>query len=551
MIMKIGLLSNTTSEILAQRLSRAGHVWYPPGFNAWQAAALDAESALYREQPDVVLVALDGHALFAPCATCEAGEALVAQAVEAVRLLVERLPHALILVSTLDVPQDRIQPLAVRRFERVWEYAWWSAVSAIIEASTHVFFLDLKAIIERLGRVNAYSPKMWYAGGIPYKMAVYEAIELEFQTIVQAWQGKRAKCLAVDFDETLWGGVVGEDGVQGIVLGDQHEGAAYRDFQMRVREIKALGTILVGVSKNNIADVEALFSTHEQMVLRKKDFADWEVNWREKPVNLRALAARLNIGMDAIVFIDDNPAEQVAMRKLEPAVIVEDFPHDRTLLSSWAQQVYRAYFFCLRATAEDQHKTELCQSNKAREVLRQQAGTVCDYLRNLAIHVRFNRSRACEIPRIAQLTQKTNQFNLTTKRYTEGDLQRMLKAPEQWLIYSIFASDRFGANGLVGVVIVSRNGMDAEIDTFLLSCRVMGRTIEETVLALLENELRNSGVVEVRARYVPTPKNEPCAHFYDDNGYTLLSTEAEGTRVYGLRLEGAPRATKNLITVEM
>ena len=549
--MKIGLLSNTTSEILAQRLSRVGHVWSPAGFNAWQAAVLDAESGLYREQPDVVLLMLDGHALLASCATCEEGEAILAQAVEAVRLLVERLPHALILVSTLDIPQERIQPLAARRWERVWEHAWWFAISAMIEQTTHLFFLDLKGIIERLGRVNAYSPKMWYAGGIPYKMAVYEALEQEVQTIVQAWQGKRAKCLAVDFDETLWGGVVGEDGVEGIVLGDQQEGAAYRDFQMRLREIKALGTILVGVSKNNVADVEALFSTHEQMVLRKDDFADWEVNWQEKPINLRSIAARLNIGMDAIVFIDDNPAEQVAMRKLEPEVIVEDFPHDRALLSSWAQQVYRAYFFCLRATAEDQQKTLLYQSDKARDVLRQQAGTVRDYLRNLAIHVRFNRSRACEIPRIAQLTQKTNQFNVTTKRYTEGDLQMMLKAPEQWLLYSIFASDRFGANGLVGVVIVCRNGMDAEIDSFLLSCRVMGRTIEETVLVLLENELRNSGVAEVRARYVPTAKNEPCARFYDDNGYALIQTEGDGTRVYSLRIEGSSRATKNLITVEV
>ena len=550
-MMKIGLLSNTTSEILAQRLSRVGHVWCPAGFNAWQASVLDGESALYREHPDIVLLMLDGHALLAPCATCEEGVGLLTQAVEAVRLLVERLPCALVLVSTLDIPQERIQPLAARRFERVWEYTWWSAVSGIIEQSAHVFFLDLKGIIERLGRANAYSPKMWYAGGIPYKMAVYEALEQEFLTIIQAWQGKRAKCLAVDFDETLWGGVAGEDGVEGIVLGDQQTGAAYRDFQLRLREIKSLGAVLVGVSKNNVADVEAIFNTHEQMVLHKEDFADWEVNWQEKPINLRAIAARLNIGMEAIVFIDDNPAEQVAMRKLEPDVIVEDFPHDRALLSSWAQQVYRKYFFCLRATQEDQQKTALYQANKARDGLRQQAGTVRDYLRNLAIHVRFNRSRACEIPRIAQLTQKTNQFNVTTKRYTEGDLQGMLKAPEQWLIYSIFASDRFGANGLVGVVMVCRNGMDAEIDTFLLSCRVMGRTIEETVLVLLENELRNSGVVEVRARYVPTSRNAPCARFYDDNGYALRQTEADGTRVYCLRLEGAPRVTKNVITVEV
>lgn len=529
---RFALLSNATPDLLSQHLAKAGEIWTPSGFDTWIPAILDESSGLYVNNPDVVLCILDGRSWLSSCKTSEEATPILEQAAFALRTLAKRLPGALILISTLDIPHDRILPLSAARPEREWEQAWWKKVTEMSASCPHVFPFELKEVVERIGRDQFYSSKMWYLGNIPYSLKAYETIAQEILWIVNGWLGKKAKCLALDLDNTLWGGVIGEDGIEGIELSESKEGAIYRDFQRRIKELEATGIFLVLLSKNNRGDAVEAVEKHPHMILKMSDFADSEINWQEKTDSISVIAQRLNIGLDAFVFVDDNPAEQGAMRQYHPSVHVPSFPSNKAVLPDLPRDLYKKHFYCLRPTQEDLAKTGMYHAESERARVRSQFGTVPEYLRSLNICVRFSVLAESDIERVAQLTQKTNQFNLTTKRYSVGDIRQMLEHPECWTVFTVRTADRFGDNGLVCVVIVRHDHKNAEIDTFLMSCRVMGRTVEDNVLVLVEDALRTAGFVQIQASYVPTGRNDPVADFYGKNGFSIVEVSASGKKAY-------------------
>ena len=546
----LAILSNTTCNVLTQRLGKAFEAWAPDGYDTWIAEALNPSSSIYQRGPEIVLVLLDGRSLLASAVSRSDGDAILHECRAAVGALAEHLPRATVFVSTIDVPHDRIQPLASTRFERAWEYAWWTELQLLAQTYDTVYPFELKDLIERFGRDAFYSRKMWYAGAIPYSAAGYAAIESEFLELVEAFDRPRQKCLALDLDGTLWGGIVGEDGPGGIQLGDSGIGAIYKDFQRRLKEIKETGVLLAVLSKNNPEDVDAVFEKHPHMILKKDDFISLAVNWNDKASNLEDVAKSLNIGADSFVFVDDRQVEQQAMRMMRPEVSVAGFPHEKELLPTWAAFLFRNYFFLPRATREDLQKTAFYRAEKARSELKDGGLSYADYLRELGQYVRFHRFEPVETERVVQLIEKSNQFNLTARRYSRADIGVMAGAAERWLIYTAYSMDRFGDNGLVAVVIVKRNGVDAEIDSFLMSCRVMGRTLEDTILSLLENDLAAAGINELTATYIPTSKNAPVADFYDKNGYLLLQKDPGGVKHYRMALKaGVSRPHNPLVEV--
>ena len=353
---------------------------------------------------------------------------------------------------------------------------------------------------------------------------------------------KRKKCLVLDLDNTLWGGVLGEDGIEGVQIDGDYPGKAYHYWQEGIKELERKGVILAICSKNNQTDVEALFAARE-MPLSLKDFACMRINWNDKATNIREIAQELNIGLDSMVFVDDNPTERELIRQQLPMVAVPEWPAQPYELPMFYARLVNDYFSVYTLTDEDKKKTEQYRQNANRAQAQAHFTDMEDFLRSLEMQLTIREATEVTIPRIAQMTQKTNQFNLTTKRYTESDIRSLLEERAQ--IWTLSVADRFGDNGITGLMILKpENGWN--IDTLLMSCRVLGKGIEEaffkTVISRYEGALT--------AQYIPTAKNEQVADFYDRMGMKLERMNDEGVKEYSAQIEILDTTIKDYYKIE-
>ena len=332
---------------------------------------------------------------------------------------------------------------------------------------------------------------------------------------------KRKKCLVLDLDNTLWGGILGEDGINGIQVGGDYPGKAFFYWQKALLELNKSGVIFAVCSKNNENDVLEAWEKNPFIILKKKHFSAYRINWKDKASNIMELADELNIGLDSMVFIDDNPTEREWVRQMLPMVEVPDFPHKPYNLIPFYVNVVSQYFRIYSVTEEDSHKAEQYRANALRDTEKSKFDNYDDYLRSLDIKIDIASANDFNIQRIAQMTQKTNQFNLTTRRYTEVDIQKMLA--NGWLVYCMDVKDRFGDNGITGAVILKPfDDIKIEIDSLLLSCRVLGKGIEFAFLNYILNLLKNSGYNWVYSTYIPTAKNSQVADFYDKLDFKVM-----------------------------
>lgn len=302
--------------------------------------------------------------------------------------------------------------------------------------------------------------------------------------------------------------------------------------------------ILAVCSKNNEADVLEVWERNPELVLRRDDFAARRINWRDKAGNIRELAAELNIGLDSMVFVDDNPAERELVRRMVPEVAVPDFPEQPYRLPEFLRDMADRYFRIYALTAEDRTKTEQYRANAARAEAARGYADFGDYLRSLGMVLTIRRADDFTRPRVAQMTQKTNQFNLTTRRYSEADIRRIEDGGGR--VYTLSVRDRFGDSGITGCLIVA----DGTIDTLLLSCRILGRGIERAFLRTVLALLRREGVATLSACYLPTAKNGQTARFYDREGFTPVARGADGSVRYTLDLTAADTVVDACYTIE-
>ena len=355
---------------------------------------------------------------------------------------------------------------------------------------------------------------------------------------------KRKKCIVLDLDNTLWGGVLGEDGISGIKIDGDYPGKAFAFFQKSLLLLSKAGVILTICSKNNEADVLEAWEKNPFLVLKKEHFAAYRINWTDKATNIKELADELNIGLDSFVFVDDNPTERELIKQMLPMVSVPEFPAQPYELPMFIKKLVDDYFKVYSVTDEDKKKTEQYKANAARAQAQNSFTDFGAFLESLDIQITIEAANEFNIPRIAQMTQKTNQFNLTTKRYTDADVKGFLA--NGWKIWCISVADRFGDNGITGCIMVNGD----TIDTFLLSCRILGKGIEKAFVIQILLELRNQGLTKIKATFLPTAKNAQVANFYDKCGFVLVS-ENEGAKSYQIDLEKADLEIEKYYHIKM
>ena len=344
----------------------------------------------------------------------------------------------------------------------------------------------------------------------------------------------RKKCLVLDLDNTLWGGVLGEEGIEGIKIGGDYPGKAFLYWQEALLELSKSGVILTVCSKNNEQDVLDAWEKNPFMVLKKEHFAAYRINWTDKATNIKELAQELNIGLDSFVFVDDNPTERELIKQMLPMVEVPEFPAQPYELMPFFKQLVEDYFKVYSVTDEDKKKTEQYKQNAARAQAQSLFADFDSFLESLDIQITIEGANEFNIQRIAQMTQKTNQFNLTTHRYTDADVRGFVESG--WKVWCISVADKFGDNGITGAIMVKPDG---EIDTFLLSCRILGKGIEIAFVKTIISLLAKEDMIHLTASYLPTAKNAQVKEFWDKAGFSCTKENEDGSKYYSIDIQDA------------
>ena len=524
---RIAILSNVTIDLIAAKMLKSYDVYFPEGFNSWVQEAINPTSCLYSEHFDAVVVLIDGTELRVLKTEKEVIEQ-VGIWKESITSLLNHIDALPVFVSTIDFRENNIKSLSERKLGVVLQNDWYQFVQHNIEKRTNVFILDIENTIKEIGRKHFYSNKMWYLSSMPYSRDGINAVYSEIERVLSSAFESRKKIIVLDLDNTLWGGVIGEDGLEGIEISHFKEGQRYYDFQRQLLEMKNRGILLAINSKNKMDDAEEVFQSHPSMLLHDDDFVIKKINWDNKAINLKKMEAELNLSESGFIFIDDNPIERETVKGECPEVLVPLFPSDTTELLSFAEEIWFDYCRPLRVLKEDINKTQMYQS----EVLRKQdmvkSLNLDDYIRRIEMVIDIHKMRIEEKERVVQLINKTNQFNVTTKRYTTSEIDSIERDPNN-SIYVVYCSDKYGDNGLISIIILRNTKLEVCIDTFLMSCRVMGRKIEDIIIDKI-TQLSNKPII---AEYIPTKKNTPVKELFDRLGFTLIS-EVDGHKVYKL-----------------
>ena len=408
------------------------------------------------------------------------------------------------------------------------ERMWWEQLEAdirnwLLHEAAACSWLDMAEIQAEVGRARFFDLRYWYASRYPFTAAAGCELARRVVAIGALLKLPRAKVIVLDADNTLWGGVVGEDGFDGIALGPDYPGNAFVDFQRRLLDFQQRGFLLAMCSKNNAADVDEVLQRHPHSVLRNEHFAAMRVNWQSKADNLVSIAAELNLGLDAFVFVDDSDHECAAVRHQLPQVEVVQTPRRAVEVPACLDHVVRLEVLSL--TAEDREKTAMYAKERERRSFMDTAASAtdsgADHLQRLQMRMQVTFDSAPHLGRLAQLTHKTNQFNLTTRRIDEQRMRDLIEQPDV-LVADFALTDVFGHSGIVGLAVVrTPAGLPAEIDTLLMSCRVIGRCAGEAFLQAVLRELFARGVKHVLADYLPTAKNALVRGFLAEQAFTL------------------------------
>lgn len=433
--------------------------------------------------------------------------------------------------------------------EHRWREALKAAIADDLRAScASTTLLDLDQSLAAVGRERFFDQRWWYTSRFPFTPAAAQDVTRRLVAVGAVLKKPRAKVIVLDADNTLWGGIVGEDGPDGIALGPDYPGNCYVAFQRRLLEYQQRGFVLALCSKNNEADVMEVLRRHPHQVLREEHFAALTVNWRDKPQNLQALAEELNLGLESFVFVDDSAHECRVVRQTLPMVEVVQTPARAVEVPGCLDRVSRLEIIAL--TEEDRRKSEMYVQDRMRRTMATQSVDLSTYLRSLEMDMTVGFNDGRQSMRIAQLTQKTNQFNLTTRRYSEEEILRLMEADDA-IVAHFSLRDVFGDSGIVGVAIVRLPSREvAELDTFLMSCRVIGRKAETAFLETILVELQRRGAATLVADYVPTNKNPLVATFLPDHRFGLRSDRRYERALHGPLRSGVDEVPIAVHTVD-
>jgi FkbH-like protein len=566
--MTIALLSTSNVRFFIDSLRQELRQWkwdaeiWASEFNQYRQDIWNSASELYTRQPKVVILQLDGADLFmdvlrdplSGCVDCSEVAKRAADDLEAqLAVLQERLPSATVILHTV-----YFAPLhALTGLEYHSPYTL-SSISSLFNVHIgqlnrehpNVLVHDTAALAANIGYRNWFDPRLWYLARCRLSREAMKALAQSTVSLLRAWKGQTRKCVVLDLDNTLWGGVVGEDGMEGIALGEEGLGLAFAEFQDELLNLTRKGILLAICSKNNEEDALAVLQRHPSMRLKMDHFAASRINWRDKAANIREIASELNLGLDSLVFIDDNPAERTLVRSELPEVLVPEWPQDPALYKAALLDFATTHLMKVSISEEDRTRTSMYQAEgERRTLLESSSGNLESYYRSLEMTAKVGFANSFTIPRIAQLTLKTNQFNLTTRRYSEADIRALSEAPDA-LILCLGLSDRFSDNGIVGVMILRRLSAGGwYVDTLLLSCRVIGRTVENALVGFAVRTLMDRSAEYLIGEYHPTRKNVVTANLYRDLGFQFMG-EQDGVTRWKLSLRERSVAIPEWITIE-
>lgn len=514
---------------------------YETAYGQYFQEVLDTSSPLHRFSPEVVLLALDSRHVIGHI---ENGNGTGASDTgRKLSELWERIRSAF----GCQVIQQTLLPLFPgligsneHRLDisRRWRVSAFNHCLRQYADSAGVDLLAVDASIEQHGIRAWYDDALWHRAKQeihPAAAPMYGDLALR---LIAAQRGRSSKCLVLDLDNTLWGGVVGDDGLDGIVLGQGSAlGEAYIEFQRWLADQVRRGAVLAVCSKNDEANALLPFERHPEMVIKRSDVSAFVANWDDKATNLRRIADRLNLGLDSFVFVDDNPFERNIVRRELPAVAVPELPEDPALYASCLADA--GYFEALSVTADDLARTQQYQANVQREMLRARATDLENYLASLRMQLFAKSLENLDLKRVVQLINKTNQFNLTTRRYSEAEVEALMGL-NNVIVLHFRLIDSLGDNGIISVIIARVDEMNPTrmiIETWLMSCRVLGRQVENACMNVLAGIARRLNINEILGEYIPTAKNNVVREHYRKLNFTpLQDTENEG-RMWQLMLD--------------
>jgi len=510
-------------------------------FANYKQDLLSSDSALYAFCPHIIILLLDHHSIYlwpAMYASHAEVQDVADRQIQVWVALWEKVRgecSASIIQTNIALPCER--PLG--HYEARTE---WSATHYLRKlnqllaerAPSHVHILDAEHLSGILGKLSWFDEPTWYNTRQSLGFSAVPTLTRSLASMIAALLGKSRKCLVLDLDNTLWGGVVGDVGVEGLRLGKGDAvGEAFIDFQHYIRQLKERGVILAVCSKNNPEIARAPFESHPEMVLKLDDFSAFVANWDDKATNLRRIALQLNVGLDSLVFMDDNPAERALVRRYVAAITVPELPEDPALFRRVLDE--GGYFEIATLSKEDLVRTSYYLAERKRQEQAAIAPDVNEFLESLEMVCTCGPFDEMNLQRIVQLINKTNQWNLTTQRLTEGEVGDRMADPSYFTLW-VRNRDCFGDNGLIAVLIAREQKATLEVETWLMSCRVINRGIEDFIFNELLDEARRRGTSSVEGTYRPTRKNTIMRLFYENLGFERLVTEEDGTTRWRLHL---------------
>ena len=545
---RLAVLSSSTAEHLSPGIRVAGLrrnlmvEVYTGAYSQYMQELQDQNSGLQKFCPGVVLFAFHAHHLFGKLevgvSADESGKLVESAARHIVEAwgLARGLTNGQIIQQTVASSYQSIvgsnehrlpgsgAALVGRLNERIRRLAEEEGVDV----------LAIDSCMARDGWDAWQDPGLWYLAKQEFSPLAGPAYGDLLMRLVDAQQGRSFKCLVLDLDNTLWGGSIGEDGLEGIQLGSGSAlGEAYVAFQHYLRDLSRRGIVLAVCSKNDLGAARSPFDAHPEMVLRQADIACFVANWDDKAANLRAIAAQLGIAVDSLVFVDDSPFERNLARRELPSVAVPELPEDPAYFARCIADA--GYFEATRISSEDLTRNDQYQNNLAREQRHAAHTDLAGYLQSLNMELHWAPFDGVSLQRIVQLGNKTNQFNLRTARYTEPQVLAIMQSSGV-LTLQLRLIDRFGDNGIIGVVIGVLSGKSVRLDAWLMSCRVLGRRIEEATMNLLVEEARRLGASELQGEYLPTKKNGMVRDLYPRLGFLRVALREDGSSLWALQL---------------
>ena len=528
---KIAILGNCSTQHLSTALKGYGYKEgynldiFDADYNQIDAQVMDDNSELYNHAPNSVLIYMSTEKLFENFCQLELqnrnnfAENILNQIETYWNTINSKLKTNIMQFNFVEI-DDKIFGNYSNKVSNSFIYQIRKLnylLMELVEKTKNAFLIDLSSIQNLYGRKELHDEKLYYIAKMPISTNLLPEVAKQVVDIIKALNGKIKKCVVLDLDNTLWGGVIGDDGLKSIQIGELGLGHAFSEFQMWLKELKNRGIILTVCSKNNEDIAKEPFEKHPEMVLRLEDISMFVANWQDKASNIKHIQETINIGMDSLVFIDDNPFERNLVKELIPDITVPDLPEDPAMYLSYLKSLN--LFETASYSENDKDRTKQYQAEVGRATMQNSFEDFNDYLKSLQMVATAHEFNEFEIPRISQLTQRSNQFNLRTIRYTEAEIEEILKN-DKYLTLSFSLKDKFGDYGLISVVIMEKKDKETLfLDTWLMSCRVLKRGMEELIINTIIETAKKKGFKKVVGEYIKTPKNAMVEKIYSNLGF--------------------------------